>query len=80
MAEPWILGAFALWFGSAIVGIRLHAPRSRQARALAAELAASDAPITGRLRSLVRGGLPASLLDTALLAGMVALMVFKPGS
>ncbi|MCW2920790.1 MAG: putative integral rane protein [Thermoleophilia bacterium] len=80
MTEPWILGAIALWFASAVVGIRLHAPRSRLARELTADLAATDAPVSGRVRSLVRGGLPASLLDTALLAAMVALMVFKPGS
>lgn len=80
MAEPWIGGAVALWVASAVVGIKLHGPRSREARALAAELAEAGAPVTGRLRALVRGGLPASLLDTALLAGMVALMVFKPGA
>jgi hypothetical protein len=80
MGEPWIVGAVVLWVASAIVGARLHAPRSRAARELAAELAAADSPVTGRLRAIVRGGLPASLLDTALLAGMVALMVFKPGA
>ncbi len=80
MAEPWILGAIALWCASAVIGIRLHAPRSRLARELASELAAVNAPVTGRLRALVRDGMPASLLDTALLAAMVALMVFKPGA
>lgn len=80
MDEPWIVGAIVLWFASAFVGARLHAPRSRQVRELAGELAATDAPVTGRLRALVRGGLPASLLDTTLLLGMVALMVFKPGA
>lgn len=80
MTEPWIVGAFALWCGSAVVGIRLHAPRSRRTRALAADLAATGAPVTGHLRALVRGGMPATMLDSALLAAMVALMVFKPGS
>ena len=80
MADPWILGAIALWFASAFVGIRLHAPRSRLVRELASELAATGEPVSGRVRALIREGLPASLLDTALLGAMVALMVFKPGS
>ena len=78
--EPWIVGAVALWLASAVVGVRLHAPRSRMARELAAELAAAGQPVTGRLRVAVRGGRAASALDVALLAGMVALMVFKPGA
>jgi Predicted integral membrane protein (DUF2269) len=80
MTEPWILGAIVLWFASAFVGIRLHAPRSRRARELAIELAVRRAPVTGQLRALVRDGMPASILDTALLGAMVALMVFKPGA
>lgn len=80
MADPWVLGAIALWCGSAFIGVRLHAPRSRRARELAGELAATGATVSTQLREVVRGGMPASLLDTALLGGMVALMVFKPGS
>lgn len=79
LTEPWIVGAVALWIASAIVGARLHAPRTREALELARELAASDARVTGRLRAVIRGGRAASLLDVALLAGMVALMVVKPG-
>ncbi len=77
--EPWILGAIALWIASGFVGVRMHAPRSRAARELAVALDERGEPVTGRLRALIREGRPASLLDTALLVGMVALMVFKPG-
>jgi hypothetical protein len=80
ITEPWIAGAMLLWVLSALVGVRLHAPRSREARALARELAAEGLPVTGRLRAVVRGGRAASGLDVALLVGMVALMVFKPGA
>jgi len=77
--EPWILGAIALWIASAFVGVRMHAPRSRAARDLATELHERGEPVTARLRAHIRDGRPASLLDTALLVGMVAVMVFKPG-
>ncbi len=77
--EPWIVGAILLWIASAFVGVRLHAPRSRAARELATQLAERGEPVTGRLRAIIRDGRPASVLDTLLLVGMVALMVFKPG-
>lgn len=77
--EPWILGAIALWIASAWVGVRMHAPRSRVARELAQELVDRGEVVTGRLRSAIRDGRPASVLDTVLLVGMVVLMVFKPG-
>lgn len=76
--EPWIIGAIVLWTASAVVGVKLHAPRSRAARELARTLIEHDERVTGRLRAIVREGRPASILDTALLVGMVALMVFKP--
>lgn len=77
--EPWIIGAIVLWVASAFVGVRMHAPRSREARALATDLEQRGELVTKELRAVIRAGWPASLLDTALLVGMVALMVFKPG-
>ena len=32
MTDPWIVGAITAWLASAVLGIRLHAPRSRAAR------------------------------------------------
>lgn len=80
MGEPWVVAALAMWAASAVVGIRLHAPRSRVVREQATELRDLGQPVPEQLRAVVRGGMPASLLDTALLAAMVAVMVFKPGS
>ena len=51
--EPWIVGAVVLWIGSAIVGVRMHAPRSRAARALAADLHRRDELVAERLLSLI---------------------------
>ncbi|MCB0878673.1 MAG: DUF2269 family protein [Thermoleophilia bacterium] len=79
MSDAWIVGAIVAWLASAAVGIWLHAPRSRTARALASSLAADGAPASAELRDLIRGGRLASALDFALLLTMVTLMVFKPG-
>jgi len=79
MTDPWIVGAIAAWIASAVVGIRLHAPRSRNSRRVALTLEAAGATTTGELGDLIRGGRFASALDVALLLLMVTLMVFKPG-
>ncbi|MEO6866464.1 MAG: DUF2269 family protein [Gaiellales bacterium] len=76
--EPWIVGAMVLWLASAVVGARMHAPRSRAARAHLDKLETADEPVDDTLRQIVRSGRLASVLDTAFLAGMVAFMVFKP--
>lgn len=79
ITAPWIVGAIAAWLASAVVGIWLHAPRSRAARQLALALAADGAAASNELGNLIRGGRLASTLDVTLLALMVTLMVFKPG-
>lgn len=76
--EPWIVGALVLWLGSAVVGARMHAPRSRAINARLDELEAAGSDVDADLLALVRGGRAASILDTLLLAGMVGFMVFKP--
>lgn len=79
LTEPWIIGAIMAWLASAAVGMWLHAPRGRAARQLAGSLAADGAVVSDALVELIRGGRLATALDTALLALMVTLMVFKPG-
>jgi hypothetical protein len=78
--DAWIAGAIVLWLASALLGALVHAPRAKAIRALAEPLAAAREPVTGRLRAALHGGRGARMLDLALLAGMLALMVFKPGA
>lgn len=76
--EPWIVGALTLWVASALVGVFMHAPRAKRIKAHLATLEAAGKDVDAELQAIVRGGRPASALDTLLLAGMVAFMVFKP--
>lgn len=78
--ELWITGAVLLWIASSVVGVVLHAPRAKAANLHANELADSGRDTDDELRGIIRRGIPASALDTLLLLGMVALMIFKPGS
>jgi hypothetical protein len=80
LSDAWIAGAIVLWLASAVLGALVHAPRAKALRALAEPLAAAHEPVTGRLRAALHAGRGARLLDVALLAGMLALMVFKPGA
>lgn len=79
LSSPWIAYAVAMWIASAFVGIFMHAPRSKAVRKLASELIDKNSDVTDELRTMIRKGTPASLIDTALLIGMVAVMIFKPG-
>jgi uncharacterized membrane protein len=75
----WVTGAFVLYAVALGLG-GLGGRRPRQARELAATLAATDAPAGPELRALLedRLSLAANYASALAVLGILALMVFKP--
>lgn len=77
----WVDAALGLLGAVAVLGT-IGGQRPKQARKLAASLAAEQAPVSDELRALLddRVALAANYLSALLLLAIVALMVFKPGA
>lgn len=80
-STTWIDAALALLVAMAVLGT-IGGQRPKQARKLAARLAAEDAPGNSELRALLDDPLAraSNYLSALLLLAIIALMVFKPGA
>ena len=77
----WVDAALGLLAAVAVLGA-IGGQRPKQARRLAARLAAEDAPVSDELQALLddRTARAANYVSALLLLAIVALMVFKPGA
>lgn len=77
----WVDAALGLLAATVILGA-LGGQKPKQARKLAAQLAAEDGPVSGELRALLddRATVAANYLSALMLLAIIALMVFKPGA
>ncbi|HEX6762795.1 MAG TPA: DUF2269 family protein [Gaiellaceae bacterium] len=77
----WVDAALGLLAAVAVLGT-VGGQRPKQARKLAAALAAAGEPVSPELRALLddRATLAANYLSALLLLAIIALMVFKPGA
>ena len=80
-STTWIDAALALLVAMAVLGT-IGGQRPKQARKLAARLAAEGAPGNSELRALLDDPLAraSNYLSALLLLAIIALMVFKPGA
>lgn len=77
----WVDAALGLLAATVVLGT-VGGQRPKQARKLAARLAAEHAPVNDELRTLLddRATLATNYLSALMLLAIIALMVFKPGA
>lgn len=80
LGEAWLIGALVLFAASFILGA-VGGRRPREARVLAADLAARREPMSTELRRLLddRTAAVANLLSAAAIVAILALMIWQPG-
>ena len=73
-SDPWISGAFTGVFASIILGVVFHKRAGRKA------LAAADSGNVKELTNAIKSWLIIAYIDLAIITGVLALMIFKPGA